>query len=149
MTDNDLKAIREIVRSELQGYATKNDLKDFATKNDIKRFATKGDLHGMEGRLESKFATKGDLHGMEGRLESKVATKDDFKRLEAMVAGIGDRTIAIANSMATSEDVDELKECIDGNLDDLELRLGRRIDDLMPSARPRRPKKRNFISAKA
>lgn len=69
-------------------------------------------LDGRFDGLEDKFG------GLEGR----------FDKLEKMVAGIGDAVSGIANDMATSEELTEFKEEVHEDFDNLELRLGRRID---------------------
>jgi hypothetical protein len=98
-------------------------------------------LESIESQLKG-FATKDDL--------KHFATKDDFKHLEAIVSGIGDRLAVVADTMATNEDVNELKEYIDDSLDacvdDVELRLGRRIDNLLKPSNKR--KLRKLIAAK-
>lgn len=113
--------------------------------------ASNQDIMDAINGIRRDFATKDDLKSMEGRLECKFATKGDFKRLEAMVSGIGNRLVVIADTMATSNDVNELKKYVDDSLDysvsDVELRLGRRIDNFLKPSNKR--KLRKFIAAKA
>lgn len=66
-----------VVKDDLEIFATKNDLKDFATKNDLKDFATKSDL--------KIFATKKDF----GRLEKRFDNLEKkFDRLVIMTINI-------------------------------------------------------------
>ncbi len=53
-----VEAVRQVVREELKGFATKEDLKAFATKEDLKAFATKEDFAALKGeflKLDEKF----------------------------------------------------------------------------------------------
>ncbi len=81
-----------------------------------------GRFDGVEGRfdgLERRFdGLEGRFDGLEGR----------FDKLEKMVAAIGDTVGGIPDNMATSKELEWLREELGNDFDNLELRLGRRID---------------------
>ena len=85
--------------------------------------------------LESRFDNlEGRFDGLEGRLDN----------LEETVTAVKETVVGISNNMATSEELEDLKDCIYADFDDLEVRIGRRIDNL------RKPTiKRKLIPAKA
>lgn len=60
-----------------------------------------------------------------------------FDKLEEMLSGVKSVIVGIANDMATSEELTEFKRELREDLDDVELRLGRRIDVAL-AAKPTR-----------
>jgi predicted nuclease with TOPRIM domain len=92
-------------------------------------------LEGCFDTLESRFDS---LEGRFDNLESR------FDTLEEMVAGVKEAVMGIADDMATSEEFEGFKKGYQADFDNLELRLGRRIDNMHP-----RVKKRKFIPTKA
>jgi hypothetical protein len=98
-------------------------------------------LEALTVKFDGRFNTlEGRFDGLEGRFDG-LETR--FDKLENMVASIGDTLAGVVNTMATSEELDRFREESSANLDNLELRLGRRIDYMRPLA-----KKRKFIAAK-
>jgi hypothetical protein len=57
-----------------------------------------------------------------------------FDKLEEMVSGIGDTLADVVDNMATTEDVKSLCTEFAGKTDDLELRIGHRIDAALARA---------------
>ena len=62
---------REVLREELERFATKEDLKKYATKEDLERFATKEDLADVRVELIDKMA------GVDRKVDT-VLSKMDF-----------------------------------------------------------------------
>jgi chromosome segregation ATPase len=93
-----------------------------------------GDLEQRLGRLEHRSGNLeqqlGDLANRFGVFENRFSIFESrFDKLDEMVTAIND-TLAnrVINTMATSQELTGLKEELHEDFDNLELRVGRRID---------------------
>jgi hypothetical protein len=99
-------------------------------------------LKALTFKFNKRFdALEGRFDGLQGRFDT---LESRFDTLEEMVAGVKEAAIGIADDMATSEELEGFKKGYQADFDNLELRLGRRIDNMRP-----RVKKRKFIPTKA
>lgn len=73
MEEKDLKQIREAVKEEVKGFATKADLKNLATKDDVKNAVEKGINKSLaefwQGNLEPAF---NEVHESLGIMQTKL-----------------------------------------------------------------------------
>lgn len=83
---------------------------------DIKHQQLLDAITGVETRLGRR------IDGLEAKLESKI------DGLEEKIDAIGDTLAGVVDNMVTKEDLKELEARTDAKFDNLELRLGRRID---------------------
>ena len=75
-----------VIKSDLEGFATKADLERFATKADLEPLATKADL----AELAAKVALKSDLQDLELRLTIRmgVVAATSVTLTTALVVGL-------------------------------------------------------------
>lgn len=104
---------------------------DITNKQLLDALTTKFDnrFNGLESRfdgLESKFdSLESRFDGLESRFDG---LESRFKGLEEMLGAVKSVVVGIADNMATSEELGNFREESGANFDNLELRLGRRID---------------------
>lgn len=111
---------------------------DITNQQLLNALTTKFDkrFDGLEQRfngLESKFeGLEQRFDGLESRFDGLEQRFDGleqrFSGLEEMLIAVKNVVTGIADSMATSKELTEFKEELYEDFDNLELRLGRRID---------------------